>query len=350
MRKRREREGIQAEDALFDEIKSCENKCIFCFIDQNPLKMRPSIYVKDDDVRLSIMTGSYVTLTNLTEQDVAWILEMQIPRLHVSVQATDEALRCKMMGNARAGEALQWLKIFVEAGIELHGQVVVCPDYNDGKQLVKTLEDLRQYGFESISIVPVGLTAHREKLTSLRAVTCEDANDIVARCKPFKNVYCADELYLTAELPFPSLEAYSDFPQLDNGVGMMVLFRHEFISHKKRKWQKPKPFTLVTGIAALAFFRELLQDFPQGQVVAIENHFFGMGVTVAGLVTGSDMIKQLKPGKHERLLIPSNMLRHEQDVFLDNITPAQVAQAIGCPIRVVQNDGAALLDAIYGRK
>jgi len=342
--------GLSFDDNLFDGMKTCANKCVFCFIDQNPPGMRDTIYGKDDDTRLSVLTGSYITLTNLTDSDVARIAGMRISPIHVSVHTTDSDLRCTMLKNRFAGESLRHLKSLSDAGIELHGQIVICPGYNDGERLTQTLNDLQAYRFASVSVVPVGLTKHRSGLPPLRPVDATNARDIIARCEPFDRVYCADELYLTAGLPLPEEDAYGGFPQLDNGVGMLASFRADFRRHlPQAKWRrKIKPFTLVTGEAAAPFFRELLTYIPcdNGQVAAIENDFYGRSVTVAGLVTGSDIIAQLRGGRHERLLIPSLMLRHEQDMFLDGVTPRQIAEAIGCPVQIVPNDAAALISAI----
>jgi len=338
----------------FDNIKSCENKCIFCFIDQNPPGMRETIYVKDDDDVLSRDTGSYITLTNLTQDDVTRICASGTPCLYVSVHTTDPELRCTMMGNNRAGEVLGYLKTFADTGIEFHGQIVVVPDYNDSEKLTKTLKDLQKYDFASIGVVPVGLTARRDCLPKLRAVDCENARDIIERCNYYENVYCADELYLIAGMPLPEITDQQTFDmQRENGIGMMVNMRDDFMSycHRKRvKVRKAEPFTLITGKACEGFFKDLIKNLPQGKVIGVENKFYGESITVAGLITGVDIIEQLRGGEYYRLLIPSNMLRHEQDVFLDNITPDEIEDVLDCPVQIVPNNGAALVEAICDKK
>jgi len=341
--------GVHFNDPLFDGMKTCENNCVFCFMKQNTPNMRSSTSCHDDDWRLSYLTGSYITLTNMNDDTAAKIAERRISPLHISVHCTDEAMRNKMLGNNNAGTALRHIQTFIDADIELHGQIVVCPGYNDGEMLSRTLRDMT--AFASIAVVPVGLTKWREELAELQSVNKEIARDCIERIAAFSNAYAADELYLLAGIAVPNADKYDNFPQLENGVGLLANFRTEWAALRK-PIKKVKPFTLVTGMAAEGFFRELLADVQCSDmtIVPIRNDFFGESVTVAGLVTGGDIIAQLRGGNHHRLLIPSVMLRHEGDMFLDNSTPQQVAKALGCAVQVVPVNAASLAEALKDEK
>ncbi len=338
--------GLDFETYLMDNQKNCKNKCVFCFIDQMPKGCRSSLYVKDDDDRMSFLLGNYITLTNLSQQDIDRIIKMRISPLHISVHTTDGELREKMLKNPKASDILPILKRLTQAEIRIHTQIVLCPGYNDGEQLVKTLENFQELGDNVLStaIVPVGLTAHRDGLPVLTAVTKEIALQTIAIANRYPNTYCSDELYLLAEKPLPAYEFYDGFPQLENGVGMMTIFRDEWETEECNVSEEIH--TIVTGKAAEGFIKELLKG-TNTKVVAIENTFFGNTVTVAGLVTGRDILNSLK-GKElgRRLLVPKSMLRHESNVFLDDMTLEELAEQLNITVRAVEVDGGALKRAL----
>ena len=362
--------GLSFETYLMDKQQHCKNKCVFCFIDQLPPGMRDTLYFKDDDARLSFLFGNYITLTNLTDADVDRIIEMHISPVNVSVHTMNPDLRVTMMKHPKAGESLRLLRRIAEAGIALNTQLVLCPGLNDGDELVFSLNELEKLrpAIASIAAVPVGLTKYREKLPHLEEYTPKTAKRVIetidafgARCKAqygTRLAYAADEFYLKAGLPLPDEDYYEDYPQIENGVGLWKSFEVEFQAALDRcDLPDDTAFaaSLATGVAAFPLLRgckALLEGrFPNAQidVYAIENEFFGPSITVAGLVTGQDLVKQLKGRDlHGRLLIPSVMLRAEGDVFLDDVSTEDVQRELGVELVVVQNDGAALLDAIVG--
>ncbi|MCL2697769.1 MAG: DUF512 domain-containing protein [Oscillospiraceae bacterium] len=335
--------GLEFETFLMDKQRHCKNKCIFCFIDQLPKNMRETLYFKDDDSRLSFLQGNYISLTNLTEREVRRIINMKLS-VNVSVHTTDKALRVKMLGNKNAGEALEHLYRIARANTPINCQVVICPGVNDGAHLEKTLSDLASLGVSSIACVPVGLTKFRKNLTPLVPFNKESANAALEIIEKHENVYASDELYLLAERELPAFEQYGDFPQYENGVGMLRLLEHEF-GGKKLKAKRKK--SIATGVSAAPFIKKLAGE--SAQVYAIKNDFFGHSVTVAGLITGGDLIKQLLPHRGslgEELLIPATMLRAGEDVFLDDVTVGDVEKELGVKVRVVEIDGAALYGAL----
>ena len=359
--------GLDFETYLMDRQKRCANNCVFCFIDQLPKGMRESLYFKDDDVRLSFLLGNYVTMTNFSRRDVERIVEMRISPINISVHTTNPDLRVRMLGNKNAGKSLEYIDIFKNAGIRMNAQVVICPGLNDGDELERTLHDLvaRAPEVESIALVPVGLTAHREGLCRLEPVTRENARDIIARAGKWtaiakeytgeKRVYVADELYIKAEIPIPDAESYGDFPQLENGVGMIALLRREFAEAMEERAPESvsSDLSIATGEAAAPYIRELaekaMRKYPglHCRVYRIRNEFFGGGVTVAGLITGRDLKDQLR-GKPlgDRVLIVRDMLRSGEDVFLDDMTTGELSEILGVPVTPVENDGGALFDAM----
>lgn len=359
--------GLNFESYLMDRMKRCSNRCVFCFIDQLPKGMRPSLYVKDDDARLSFLMGNYISLTNLSEEDVRRILRMHISPVNISVQSTNPALRCELLRNPRAGEALTIMDQFAEGGVTMNCQLVVCEGLNDGAELERSLSDLKRLfpAVNSISVVPFGMTRHRDGLYPLKATTAEGA----ARCLDITErfaeeclrelgtrlAWCGDELYLKASRPLPPASYYEDFTQFENGIGMLALFAEEFrLALPDFAGRTAAPFTLATGFAAAPMMRELLEEARAAcpgleyQVVAVRNDFFGEEVSVAGLITGGDLIAQL-PGRlcGTRVLISENMLRDGGDVFLDDLTPAQVEEAVGAALVPVRIDGADLLEKIF---
>ncbi|MCL2234869.1 MAG: DUF512 domain-containing protein [Defluviitaleaceae bacterium] len=342
-------------EGMMDKMRNCGNNCVFCFIDQNPKGMRPTLYVKDDDYRLSFLHGNYITLTNMNEKDIDRIIRHRISPVNISIHATDPELRVKMMGNKRAGASLDFLGKLTEGGITLALQIVLCKGYNDGAQLDKTIGDLAKYipegGGCSLSIVPVGITKHRQGLAHLEPFTRGDCLEVIEKVDKWQKkllaekgtrfVFAADEFYLKAEVDLPGVEEYEDFPQIDNGVGMMTAFADEFV-----KPDRTRKVTLVTGKASAPFMQDLLKGLDV-DVVAIENHFYGEYITVAGLLTGGDIIKQLE-GRDlgEVVLIPKTALKAEEDIFLDDITLEEMSKQLGRPVIPVDCTGQALAEAL----
>ena len=360
--------GLSFETYLMDRPRSCANGCVFCFIDQNPPGMRESIYFKDDDTRLSFLMGCYITLTNLSEREIQRIINLRVSPVNISVHATDPALRAALLKSPRAGEALSVMRRFAEAGIAMNCQIVCCPGYNDGDALLQTLEDLKALhpAVSSVSVVPVGLTKHRENLPELRPFTPEGSAETVALVARFgekclaergtRLAYCGDEFFLKAGLEIPPEEYYETYPQLENGVGMLRLTESEFLNALAGAPPSDGvPFSIATGAAAAPLMEKLLaaakanDRMLDGRVYTIRNDFFGESVTVAGLITGGDLIAQLR-GRElgERLLISDNMLRREEADFLDGVTLDEASAALGVPVCPIPSDGAALCGAMFG--
>ena len=361
--------GLEFETYLMDRQHTCRNKCLFCFVDQLPKGLRESLYFKDDDSRMSFLFGSYVTLTNLTEEDIQRIIKMRLSPINVSVHATNPELRVKLLKNPRAADSLRFLPMLVEAGVRVNAQLVLCPGINDGPELDRSLWDLAKLlpGLGSIALVPVGLTGHREGLYPLRPYTREEARQVLAQAERFQAemlqkhgsrvAYPADEFFLLAGEPIPEAEYYGEFDQLEDGVGIYALLRQEFRSALALEEGSPRArrVSIATGTAAAPLLRALLDEagekFPNLRVdiYAIENRLFGGAVNVAGLLCGRDIAAGLA-GKElgEELLLPSVMLRHETDKFLDDTTVPWLEEQVGVPVRVIEVDGGALLDAAAG--
>ena len=357
--------GLNFPTYLMDEMHRCANHCLFCFVDQMPPNMRPSLYIKDDDERLSFLLGNYTTLTNLSEREAQRIIDLHISPINVSVHATDPQLHCTLLGNKDAERSLEYIKAFCKAGIVMNGQIVVCPGWNDGDALRRTLRDLTDWQFSSCSLVPVGITKYRKGLARLRPVDRDCAREIIAIAEEFghenlrrfgtRRFFCADELFLRAGLPLPEEEYYEGYRQLENGVGMLRSLEQEFLS--AMKLEEPdaasRPFTIATGVAAAPFMRELMDKakayFPRldAEVIAVENDFFGHTIDVTGLLTGQDIAAQLQ-GRvaGRRVLLTVHMLRHGETVFLDDYTVERLSHELGSPVRIVDADGGDLLDAI----
>lgn len=338
--------GLEFDTPLMDEQQHCQNNCIFCFIDQQPKGMRKTLYYKDDDARLSFLQGNYITMTNLDDEDIDRIISLRISPLRVSVHATDPVVRREMLNHRDAGRCFELLKKLTDAGIELHTQVVVCADINDGEVLTQTLNDLTSLDVLSVSVVPVGLTKYREELYPLTPISADIALDCINRAVEFPHVYCADELFIRAGLDIPNDEYYQDYPQLENGVGMLRLFIDDYIFAAEGKRSKGMSCTIATGTAFAPYLEDIVP--PNATVCAINNEFWGETVTVAGLITGKDLIEQLKDRDlGECLLIPANMLRYGSDVFLDDLTVEDVKNALGVSVRVLPPDGGALAETLY---
>jgi len=360
--------GLTFSTYLMAQKRACVNRCVFCFIDQLPPGLRETLYFKDDDVRLSFLTGNYVSLTNLTEAEIERIIAFRVSPLNISVHATDPAVRAMMFGNPRAGRGLELMRRFADAGLRLNAQIVVCPGLNDGEVLEQTMRDLKalypQLG--SVSVVPVGLTRHRDGLYPLNPVTKPLALEIITQVEAFaakcrkehgsRLFFLADELYLRAGVLLPDEEEYEDYPQLENGVGMLRYFKTSLRAAMDdlESPPQPPPFAIATGTAVAPFMQNLLTTIAErygkikGSIYAIQNDFFGRSVTVAGLVTGGDILAQLK-GKDlgKRLLIPRTMLRHGEDVFLDDMTTEALSAKLGVPVIPVDPEGEAFLHAIF---
>ena len=360
--------GLEFESYLMDRPRSCANGCVFCFIDQNPPGMRESIYFQDDDARLSFLMGCYITLTNLSRREIQRVIDLHVSPINISVHTTDPELRRKLLRNPRAEEVMEVMRRFAEAGIRMNCQIVCCPGLNDGAALLRTLKELRGLfpAVTSISVVPVGLTAHREGLCPLSPFTPEGAEETVAAVERFgetclseigtRLAWCSDELYQRAGLPLPPEGFYEDYTQLENGVGMLRLLETEFTAALERSSPPDgAAFSIATGAAAAPLLSELLErareKYPalNGRVYTIINRFYGESVTVSGLLTGTDLISQLRGQElGERLLISADMLRREEVDFLDSVTLAEAAAALGIPIYPVPCDGGRLCDAMLG--
>ena len=360
--------GLLFETYLMDKQHSCKNKCIFCFVDQLPKGMRDTLYFKDDDSRLSFLFGNYVTLTNITEHEIERIIKMHISPINVSVHTTNPELRVKMMANPNSGKALSILKRFADAGISINCQLVLCPDINDGQELVRSLSDLKELypALESIALVPVGLTCHRDGLYPLSPYTEDKARAVVDIAEKFgqeflkefgtRLVYCSDEFFIKANLPLPSYDYYEEFLQLENGVGLIRSFENDVtlcIEDCEETLQTPVHFSIATGVDALPYIKEQVNRiktvFPNinAEVYAIKNDFFGHTITVTGLTTAADIIAQLKEkALGDALILPDVMLRHEKDKFLDDKTVSDVETALNTKVIIANASGEGLFDAI----
>ncbi len=363
--------GLIFDTYLMDKQRSCKNKCIFCFIDQLPKGMRDSLYFKDDDSRLSFLFGNYITLTNITEHEVERIIKLHISPVNISVHTTNPELRCKMMKNRFAGDALKVLYRLAEAGIDINCQLVLCPGYNDGDELKRSLNDLTALSsVKSIAAVPVGLTAHREGLEPLKPFNKETATDVINIIDEFSNktlkdygkrrVFAADEFYILAQKQMPTTEFYEDFLQLENGVGMWSLFLNESTTAVQEDFKdfvlpNDRKISVVTGEAAYPLIKNIVDIVGEKwhnlycNVYAVKNEFFGGHITVTGLITGSDIIKSLS-GKPlgDEILISSSTLRHERDKFLDDLTVEDVEKALNVKVRIVENDGFDFVSNLLG--
>jgi len=363
--------GLDFETPLMDKKHSCENKCVFCFIDQLPPGMRDTLYFKDDDSRLSFLHGNYITLTNLRQADIDRILEMHISPVNISVHTTNPQLRVRMMKNKRAGEVLDYIGQLARGGIRLRGQIVLCRGINDGEELTRTMRDLASYypALESVSVVPAGLTAYRDGLYPLTPFTPEETAAVIRQVTAFGDqcekeygeriFYCADEMYVRSGTDLPPFDYWGEFTQIENGVGMLSSFAHEFELAldflSEDETAVSRSVSIATGEASYAFLGSLVKKLREKcpgvtcRVYCIKNAFFGGHVTVSGLLTGKDIMAQLAGVPlGDELLLPRCTLRAEGDVFLCDTTPAEVSRTLNVPIRFVENDGGAFLAAVLG--
>lgn len=362
--------GLNFETYLMDRARSCANRCIFCFVDQMPPGMRETLYFKDDDARLSFLMGNYITLTNLSRREIQRIAGLHISPINISVHATDPAVRARLLNHPRAGECLSIMERFAGAGITMNCQVVACPGINDGAVLARTMEDLAALwpAVSSVAVVPVGVTKFRAGLTPIAPYTSEGAAAVLDQVEAFgqaslaergtRLVWCSDEFYLLAGRPLPDKACYEEMAQLENGVGMLRLLTSQaaMALEDAEGTETPTPFSIATGVSAAPFLEEIVDMARKkcgnirGTVYPVVNRFFGETITVSGLVTGRDLIEQLR-GRDlgERLLIPANMLRAGERVFLDDVTVEQVEEALEVPVTAVDAEsGFDLADAILG--
>jgi len=363
--------GLEFETYLMDSARCCANRCVFCFVDQLPPGMRKTLYFKDDDTRLSFLMGNYITLTNLSPREIQRIIDLRISPINVSIHTTDPELRVKMLRNPRAGEGVAVMGRLAEAGITMNCQIVSCPGLNDGPALDRTLRDLAGMypAVNSVSVVPVGVTRYREGLYPLERYHRDTAAALVDQVEAFaarhleekgtRLAWCSDEFYLLAGREPPEEDYFEEFTQLDNGVGMLTLLAREFGRAlellDQEETEGAVPFAIATGVSAAPYLERLVEQarkrFPalRGRVYPIRNRFFGESITVAGLVTGGDLIDQLRGEElGERLLIPASMLRAGERVFLDDVSVDDVERELGVRVAAVAQDGYELLDAMCG--
>ena len=368
--------GIEFETGLMSSCRSCSNKCIFCFIDQMPQGMRETLYFKDDDARLSFLQGNYITLTNMREKDIQRIIRLHLSPINISVQTTNPELRCRMLNNRFAGEKLKFLDMLYQGGIEMNGQIVLCKGVNDGEELARSIDDLSNYlpFLRSVSVVPAGMTKYREGLFPMELFSGEEAAAVIdmieSRQQAFYDAYglhfihASDEWYINAGRDFPEEARYDGYIQLENGVGMMRLLLDEFEEALGRtRPQGPchvmeRTLTMATGALAYPVIKtmacRIMEAFPGFciHVVCIRNDFFGETITVSGLITGRDLIRQLEERKNQgvylgdTLLIPSNMLRTGEETFLDDLTLRDVKEALAMKVKAVEPGGETLLEAV----
>ena len=359
--------GIVFEQGLMDEYRSCRNKCIFCFIDQMPKGMRDTLYFKDDDSRLSFLQGNYITLTNMSDHDIDRIVKYHLEPINISFHTTNPELRCKMLHNRFAGEALKKVDKFYKGGIQMNGQIVLCRGINDGEELERSIRDLSKYMplLQSVSVVPVGLTKYREGLEPLQPFTKEDAKEVLAIIEKWQKVFyeeyglhfihAGDEWYILAGQEMPEEEQYDGYLQLENGVGMIRLLQNEFAEafDVLEGDDRQVEISMATGMLAYPYLQTMIEQlqtkYPNVKVhlYKVRNDFFGEKITVSGLITGQDLMKQLKEKPlGSCLLLPCNMLRDGEEVFLDDVTLSELKETLQVDVDVVKSSGQDLLDAI----
>lgn len=369
--------GIIFENGLMDDYRSCSNKCIFCFIDQMPPGMRPTLYFKDDDSRLSFLQGNYVTLTNMSDVDVERIIKYHMSPINISFQTTNPELRCRMLHNRFAGEALKKVDRFYEAGIEMNGQIVLCKGFNDGEELERSIRDLTRYlpHLKSVSVVPVGLSKYRDGLEPLEPFEREDAKAVIGQIRRWQEklypeyglhfVHASDEWYVLAGEELPPEETYDGYLQLENGVGMLRLMMEEFEDAMERLSQPGAlegrilsgTYSSVTGQISYPYIRRMadriMERFPDIRILVypIRNDFFGERITVTGLLTGQDILAQLE-GKElgEILCLPENLLRSGEHVLLDDITVEEIAGTLQVRTDIVKSSGYDFVDAFVRKR
>ncbi len=367
--------GIVFENSLMDEYRSCRNKCIFCFIDQMPPGMRDTLYFKDDDSRLSFLQGNYVTLTNMSDHDIDRIIHYHLEPINISFHTMNPALRCKMLNNRFAGDVFPRIRRLADAGIEMNGQIVLCRGINDGEELDYSVREMCSYlpYLRSVSVVPVGLTKFRDGLYPLVQFRKEDAEQVIDQIEAWQKkiyaeygthfIHASDEWYILADRPFPEEERYDGYLQLENGVGMMRLLMEETREALEEygsmysSAQETYEVSIATGALAAPFIEKLSamvsEKIPhvKAHVYQIDNDFFGKQITVSGLLTGQDLIRQLAGKKlGDALLLPCSMLRSGEEVFLDDVTVAELEKALQIKVHIVKSSGRDFVRALTGRK
>ena len=362
--------GMEFENGLMDDYRSCRNKCMFCFIDQLPKGMRDTLYFKDDDSRLSFLQGNYLTLTNMSEHDLEKIIYYKLSPINISFQATNPELRCKMLHNRFAGDVMDKVRRLKEAGIMMNGQIVLCRGVNDGEELDRSIRDLVTLmpELQSVSVVPVGLTRYRDGLYPLEPFTKEDACKVLDLIHSWQEkllkeygthfIHAGDEWYILAERPMPEETTYDGYLQLENGVGMVRLLKEEVDAYLKKLPgdDRKRRVTIATGELAAPYLREhaasIQKKYPgvEVQVITVKNEFFGGKITVAGLLTGQDLVKQLK-GKDlgEELLLSINMLKSDEPIFLDDMTVEQLQTALQIKVSIVESSGNDFVNCILNK-
>lgn len=370
--------GIVFENGLMDDYRSCSNKCIFCFIDQMPKGMRKTLYFKDDDARLSFLQGNYITLTNMSDRDIDKVIQYRLSPINISFQTMNPQLRCQMLNNRFAGDALKKVDRFYKAGIEMNGQIVLCKGVNDGKELEYSLQELYKYlpYLRSVSVVPVGLSKFRDGLYPLEPFTKDDANDVIDLIESWQKkaleeyglhfIHASDEWYILADRRLPEEDSYDGYLQLENGVGMVRLLLDEFKEALEEavlkretgnacpdQWLIKEKISVVTGKLVYPYIRQmaerLMEVFPEKevQVLPIRNDFFGEMITVTGLLTGTDIIAQCEDKDlGNRLLLPENVLRSGETVLLDDMTVEEMQKSLQVKIDIVKSSGYGFIESI----
>jgi len=359
--------GVTLDQTIVSSPRPCKNHCIFCFIDQMPPGMRKTLYVKDDDWRLSLMMGNYITMTNIDDQELDRIIRRKVSPLFISVHATDPALRVKMLRNPHAGEIMDRMRLLKEHGIRFHCQVVLCPGWNDGEQLLRTLRDLETLrpAIQSVALVPIGLTKFRENLPFIKPYDREMAAELLRQVAPLQKEYLdemgtrfvfpSDEFYCLSGQPLPEDEEYEDYPQIENGVGMLRMFETD-LQYAAEDYPveetAPRRLCIATGTSIAPFLQRLADKYaPKGTTVEVRpivNRFFGESVTVAGLITGGDLVEQCRDVNADEILIVRSMIRAEGDLFLDDMSVEAVRKALPAPLRITESTGEGFWRAISG--
>lgn len=363
--------GIEFESLMIDEAKSCKNKCIFCFIDQLPKGMRDTLYFKDDDSRLSFFMGNYVTLTNVSYDDLDRIIKYRMSPINVSVHTTNPDLRVFMLKNKNAGDVLLKIQKLIDGGIEINCQIVLCLGINDGEELDRSISELGSLypGVKSISVVPVGITKHRDGLSDLKPYNMESSLKVIEQVEDWQRtflnkfgsriIYIADEFYIMAGRNIPDYDTYEDFPQIENGVGLIATLKQEFLEGLEEldvELTEQRTVSIATGASPYEYIKEIaeiLKDKIKGlniNIYKIENSFFGKNVTVTGLLTGQDIIEQLKDKKlGDELLISKSMLRSGEQIFLDDYTVSDLEERLNVKIKIVENNGKDFIAKVIGK-
>jgi len=363
--------GLCLDETTAMKPRHCRNHCLFCFIDQLPKHMRDTLYVKDDDWRLSLMMGNYVTLTNVSNTEFERMLKRHASPLYISVHATDPEVRIRLLRNPEAGNLMTRLRVLRDHGMKFHGQIVLCPGINDGNVLDRTIQDMADLmpAAQSLAIVPIGLTRHREHLTPMRLFTPESAAAVVDQVRPWQEkllqetgtrfVFLSDEFYCLSGRPIPPEEDYEDYSQIENGVGMIRQLKEEASLAAEDPLFSPtkvekRHLLIPTGVSVAPFIRQLAEQYaPPGttvEVIPVVNRFFGETITVTGLIVGQDLMDALSGRPGDEVLIAETMLRENTDRFLDNVTLEEVRQSLGIPLRVVENNGESLIRALRNLK